>query len=102
MRFRLVVAALCALTAAYAPAPKASSVTGNAAAVVAEPLPTLGEMMLAQSDGNPEDTGACVHRVSSMAMCNDITRRYCFSAMFASAVFYEGISCSEAKANGYY
>ncbi len=51
---------------------------------------------------DPEDRGACIHSVSSARMCNEITRRYCFSAMFVSASFYEGYTCDDAKREGLY
>ena len=54
------------------------------------------------NEQDPEDRGACIHSVSSARMCNEITRRYCFSAMFVSASFYEGYTCDDAKAEGLY
>ncbi|HEX6859934.1 MAG TPA: hypothetical protein VF138_07010 [Caulobacteraceae bacterium] len=97
MRFTLALAGLCALTAAFAPAPTPASSTA-----VQVSAPPMSAIVLAQNEPNPEDMGACIHRVSSLAMCNEITRRYCFGGGFAYATFYEGITCSEAKDNGYY
>lgn len=58
---------------------------------------------LAQSiDDEVKPKGACVHRMGPMKMCNFITQSYCFSNAFVHGVFYDGITCNEAKSMGYY
>ena len=76
-----------------------SLIEPRASAPVASPAPVLISLV---NEQDPEDRGACIHSVSSARMCNEITRRYCFSAMFVSASFYEGYTCADAKAEGLY
>lgn len=56
----------------------------------------------AQTEPDPEANGACVHSVSTLRMCNDITRRWCITGGFANADFYEGQTCKELKDSGVY
>ena len=51
---------------------------------------------------DPEAMGACIHSVSTARMCNEVTHRYCFSAMWIRANFYEGYTCDQAKSEGLY
>lgn len=101
MRITLAIAAVCSLTAAYAPAPTMTAPV-SPPTLAAEPLPSLDVMMLAQLEGSGDERGACVHRVSTYKMCNDITRQWCITGGFAYADFYPGITCADAKSMGYF
>lgn len=63
--------------------------------------PAMSSIQLAQED-DPEATGACIHAVAGVKMCNEITRRWCITGGFASATFFEGATCADLKKTGVY
>jgi hypothetical protein len=91
---------IAALTLAAGIALGGSTLTAPRAITADAPASPVLISLVDEQD--PEDTGACIHSVSTARMCNEITRRYCFSVMFVAARFYEGYTCDDAKREGLY
>lgn len=61
-----------------------------------------GVIRIRSDEEDPEETGACIHTVSSLQVCNDITRRWCITGGLAKANFYPGETCDSLKRQGLY